>query len=403
MRSIALVTPNTDTFSNPTLLFLVRKLIDQNYKILFFGHKQIFIPEEIKEKIELHSLPFNFISFFGRPDSSRRPLDIVKLVKQYSKLYKLFRIKNKVKALLCIDPMGIVYGGRIKNLIDVKLIYISFEIFFENEISNKEKKKVKFLEKEYSRKSEIIVIQDSEREKLLRSENELGKDVKFMHIPVSPEKLNSGDKKSEVYFDLYKEFNIPEGKTIVIYSGSLQNWSGIKKILELFPDKWDNENWLLIHTHNDLPENNETKQRIYKLIKDKRNISFHNKPFQDFSEYAGFLSGCHIGLAVYFPNYEDSFSGKNVEEIGLSSGKFSTYIMLNKPTITTSNKIYKYLNENYNFGYIVDSVEEINTGIRNIKKEYEIKTAGCDKLFREVLDPELRINNLTDLLNSYYR
>ncbi|MCB0726133.1 MAG: hypothetical protein KDD00_01615 [Ignavibacteriae bacterium] len=399
MKAIAIITPNTDTFSNPTLLIMIRKLIAQNYKIIFFGHQQIFIPSEIREKIELHSLPFNFISFFGRPDPSRRIFDILKLVKQYLELYRILRINNDVKALICVDPMGIVFGGRIKKIINMKLIYASFEIFFEDEIKDPDKKQIKKLEKEYSKKSEFIVIQDIEREKLLKSANDLGSGIKFLHIPVSPEKIPEPYGNT----DMKKELNIPENKTIIVYSGSLQNWSGIKKILALFPCKWDNDHWLLIHTHNDLPEGNETKDMIRKLISDKQNISFHNKPFTDFSEYSEFLSGCDIGLAVYFPNYEDSFSGKNVEEIGLSSGKFSTYIMLGKPTITTSNKIYNSLNEKYNFGYIIDSADEIKEGIYNIISGYESKVSGCNNLYNEVLDPEVSIHNFMSELSSYYR
>jgi len=398
LKSIAIITPNTDTFSNPTLIITIKKLIDDNYKILFFGHEQIFIPQEFKEKVEFHQLPFNFTSFFGRPKFHRRGLDLYKLIMQYREINSLFKLRNKVKALICIDPMGVVLGGRIKKIINVKLIYFSFEIFFDDEISDADKKRVKSLEKEYSKKTELIVIQDSERENLLRRENELGEDIKFFHIPVSPERLKSTGSK----IDLYKEFSIPEDKTIIVYSGSLQSWSGIMKILDLFPEKWNNENWLLIHTHNDLPEGNETKEKIKKLILEKNNITFNNKPFTEFKEYAEFLSECDIGLAVYFPNYEDSFSGKNVEEIGLSSGKFSTYIMLGKPTITTSNKIYNYLNEKYNYGYIIDTAEDIKEGIVNIKSEYDMKVSGCKKLFKEVLDPEMKINNLLKEIGSYY-
>lgn len=398
MKSIAIITPNTDTFSNPTLLIMIRKLIDQNYNILFFGHKQIFIPKEIRDKIEFHPLPFNFSSFFCRQKKvNRRILDLIKLLKQYIAIYKLFRIENKISTLICIDPFGIVVGGRIKKLVNVKLIYLSFEIFFEEEIANEDKKRVKTLEKEYSKRSEFIVIQDSEREKLLRSANELGNEMEFFHIPVSPEKTEVNDSK----FDLCKELNIPQDKIIIVYSGSLQSWSGILNILDLFPDQWDNEHWLLIHTHNDLPENNEIKHRIDKLIKEKQNISFHNIPFPGFLEYAGFLAGCDIGLAVYFPDYEDSFSGKNVGEIGLSSGKFSTYIMLGKPTITSSNKIYNYLNEKYNFGYIIDSADEIKKGIKEINAEYESKVEGCNNLYKEILEPETKINNFMEKVNSY--
>ena len=41
MKSIAIITPKTDTFSNPILVILFERLIKENYKILFFAFDQL--------------------------------------------------------------------------------------------------------------------------------------------------------------------------------------------------------------------------------------------------------------------------------------------------------------------------------------------------------------------------
>lgn len=397
MKSIAIITPKIDTFSNPTLILLFERLIKEEYKILFFAFEQLFIPGEIREKIELHEIPFNFFSFFRRPETIRRPFDIIKMIKQYHKLYRLFKIENKINTMVCIDPMGLVYGGRIRKLINVKIIYASFEIFFEDEFYDEEKKLIKTLEKEYSVKADLVIVQDKVREKLLRGENSFRKDTKFMHIPVSPQ-----DSETDIAgSDICSELNIPKDKTIVVYSGNLQRWSGINEILDLFPDKWNNDFWFVIHSHFILEENNLLKLRLDEMIKDKMNITFHNKPFYHTKDYNSFLSCCHIGLAVYIPNTIDFFAGKNIIEIGLSSGKFSTYMMLGLPTVTTSNSIYKELNEIYNFGETITNIEELPDKLDEVISNYDLKKKGCRVIFKKELDPSTRIDILMKQIDEY--
>ncbi|MBK8551391.1 MAG: hypothetical protein IPL53_10170 [Ignavibacteria bacterium] len=398
MKSIAVITPKIDTFSNPTLILIFEKLIEENYKILFFAFDQLFIPREIRDNIELHSLPFNFISFFKRPKISRRPYDILKMMKQYYELYKLLKVKNKVNAIICIDPMGLVFAGRINRLINLKIIYASFEIFFRDEISFENKKKIQMLENKYSKNVDLVVVQDKKRESLLKSVNNFGKKTKFLNIPVSPKSMEVIQND----YDIYEDLNIPREKIIVVYSGTLQNWCGINEILSLFPDKWNSDFWFVIHSHYILEEENELKKRINELIKNKMNITFHNKPFYYYKEYARFLSKCDIGIAVYFPNKVDFFAGKNIIEIGLSSGKFSAYMMLGIPTITTSNSIYNELNAKYNYGCTINVAEDIPEALVKIKTNYDEKVKGCKEIFSQVLDPVSGIDNLIDNINEYY-
>ncbi len=390
IKTIAIVTPKIDTFSNPTLTLLIERLLEENYKILFFGYEQMFVPPEIYGKINFYPLPFNFYKFIKSPNS------IIKLFSQYYELYKTLRIKNKVDTIICVDPMGMVIAGRITKLIKVKLIYISFEIFFEDEFYIQRKKVLKSLEMNYSQKVDTVVIQDGRRERLLKNVNNFKDTTKFIHVPVSPKRVQLKPER----YDIYKELNIPADKTIVVYSGTLQNWCGINEILNLLSGEWSSEYWLVIHSHHTEIENNELKEKIEDLIKNNFNLTYHNKPFYNYAEYAEFLSGCHIGIAMYIPNNMDIFAGKNIEEIGLASGKFSTYMMIGLPTITTANSLYPSLNLKYNFGETIGNASEIPSALTKIKADYKNKVNGCKSIYENVLNPVSKIDNLINHING---
>lgn len=392
MKSIAILTPKVDTFSNPTLTLLIEKLLESGYKILFFGYEQIFIPDDIKDKLNFYHLPFHFYKFY------RRPYDVVKLVKQYYKLYRILKIENNVKTLICVDPMGLVIAGRIRRLVNLRVIYTSFEIFFEDEFFIESKKVLKKLEIKYSKKVELVVIQDKDREKLLKDANKFKEKTKFLNIPVSPKPLTILPDNYDIYLDL----KIPKDKKIIVYSGTLQEWSGINGILNLLQNGWNSDLWLLVHSHSVLDFNDELLQKIDLLKMQNRNITFHNKPFNDFNDYAKFLSRCHVGIATYFPNTVDIFAGKNIEEIGLSSGKFATYMMLGIPTITTANSIFKKLNSRYKFGETIKLIEEIPLALSRIFDNYNKRTIACRDLYENELNPVSGIDNLVQYIEETY-
>ena len=390
METIAFITTRIDTFSNPTLIILFEKLIEKNYNILFFGFDQMFIPREIRKKLIFCELPFNHYEF------KRSSKNIIKQTKQYLRLYKILKLKFKVKKIICIDPFGIVIGGRIKKLINFKLIYFSFEIFFEDEFIVDRKKIIKKLEIKYSENVDLLVIQDPAREKLLREVSNFNERMKVIHIPVSPRPMNYELKN----YDIFEEHKIPEDKIIIIYSGSLMEWSGIYKLLNTLPVKPESEYWLILHSHHKLSNETELKIKITELINKNYNITIHDKPFYDYKDYYAFLVNCNIGITTYYPNTTDVFAGKNIEEIGLSSGKFSTYMMLGIPTITTPNAVYKELNGKYNFGEIINTMEESDEAIRKISKDYKIKSEGCKKLYEEVLNPLTGFGKLMNYLKE---
>ncbi|MFZ1321205.1 MAG: hypothetical protein WAT71_06575 [Ignavibacteria bacterium] len=389
-KTIVILSPKIDTFSNPTLVVLIQKLINRGYKIIYYGFDQLFIPSEYRKYFEFLELPFNFYTLENNLKS------YIKLVKQYIKLFVKLKLKNKVNTIICVDPMGLVIGGRIKTLLSFKLVYASFEIFFEDEFFVQRKKVMKKLEMNYSKLVNIVIIQDEKREKLLKSVNNFSDNTDFHRIPVSPLKMEI----TETDYDIHKELNIPEDKLIVIYSGSLQNWSGLNEIISLFPKKWNNDFWLIIHTHQKLNEDSDLKIEINQLNINRQNITIHEKPFYRFEEYFEFLSKCDIGIATYFPNNLDIFAGKNLEAIGLSSGKFSSYMMLGIPTITTNHFIYRFLNNKYKFGEIINTISELPDALNKVRTGIKEKSESCKRLYDEVLNPEMKIELLIDRIES---
>lgn len=390
MKTIAILTPKTDTFSNPTLTILIEKLLEQKYKILFYGSEQMIAPEEINKKLSYYPLPFFFYKFRNNVTS------IKKLLKQYYDLYKSLKSENNVKVMICVDPMGLVIAGRVRKLFKFKLIYASFEIFIREEFASDPKVILKDLEIKYSKDVDLVLIQDERRKKLLSETVDFRDSVEYVNIPVSPKRIEINSDRNK----LKAELNIPAEKTIVVYSGTLRKWSGINEILDLFNDKWSPDFWLVIHTHSILEEGDELKKRIDCLISKGKNISFHNKPFDDFKDYAEFLSGCDIGIATYFPDDNDIFAGKNIKEIGLSSGKFSTYMMLGIPTVTTSNSMYRELNDQYNFGEVIENTGEIPAALISIKNNYAQKSAGCNAMYESELNPEKKLQTLMNYIEE---
>lgn len=390
MKSLAFVTPKIDTFSNPTLIALIEELQRRDIRIIFFGFEQIFIPSQIRKHLELNELPFNFYEF---EPSARR---IKKLAFQYADIYYKLKCKHGTECIFCVDPMGLVVAGRMKNLLNAKIIYASFEIFFEDEFVDQRKKVLKRLENVYSEDVDTVVIQDPRREALLREVNNFRNGTRFVHIPVAPVPIDvTADK-----VDVHRLLRIPREKRIAVYSGSLLGWSGINEMLDQFPDNWDNDFWFLIHSHHRLENIDPVKKKIDELISEGMQITLHDWPFYEYKEYASFLAGCDVGFATYFPNPMDIFAGKNIQVIGLSSGKLSTYMMLGLPSVVTNHMTYAELMQGYEFGSIIYSAKDIRNALKRINENYDRFSSNCLRLYNEILDPTQKILRLADMIEN---
>jgi hypothetical protein len=385
MKKIAVVTPNSDTFTNPTLTSLFHILKEQGIDVFLFGpDQQPSCPDN------LTNLKFKETVF--KLNLFRNPRYYSKHWTSYFKIKRLLR-KEKIYTVLAVDPLGVIVGGRIKRFFckSIKLSYLSFEIFFKKELSSHY---LLLKEKEiyYSKFVDSLLIQDLKRRDLILHENNiLLPENQIALVPVSPMKIKISEKP-----DTHKILNIPKQKKLVVYSGSVGTWCGTNAIIEAF-DKgyWIDSHWLVFHTRTSLQADNPFYADLKRLDAD-RNIPFslHPHPYDSFEELAMFLSGFDMALALYYPNNENPYYGQNMRDIGLSSGKFSMYMMLGLPTIVTPCDIYVELLKKYQFGAVISDIEQIGRVLRSS----DFSNQNACNLYEKELQPDKRLENYINIL-----
>jgi hypothetical protein len=384
-KKIAVVTPNPDTFTNPTMSALFYVLKEKGVDVYLFGpEQQPACPSNLSNVIVV---PSHFkLNLF------KNPKDYISQLKSYCKIFRFIR-KNNIRTLLAVDPLGLIIGGRIKRFIGKKihLSYLSFEIFFKKELSGHY---LNLKEKEiyYSSFVDSLLVQDEKRKELLLQENKMNLlDKQIALVPVSPMKIEVSDK-----IDLYERLKISRDKKLAVYSGSVGNWCGTDAIIEAFEKGyWDTNYHLVFHTRKPLKEGDLYFEELTKLDKDNAvPFSLHPHPFDGFDELSAFLVGFDLALALYYPNNNNPYYGMNMKEIGLSSGKFSTYMMLGLPTIVTSCSIYDELLTKYAFGAVLTDIKKMKESFKQI----EIKNNETAKLYEELLSPVLGMGNYIDII-----
>lgn len=385
LKSIIIITPNSDTFTNPTMIALFQLLKEEKLMIYLVGPTQhLSCPADFRN---LKMVNINLKLFVWK-----NPKHIFSQLISYYKIYQLIK-KQKVKTVLAVDPLALIWAGRVKRFFASKihLSYLSFEIFFKEELAGYYLK-LKQKEIYYSSLINSLLTQDETRKNLLIEENHLNIDEsKIALVPVSPMEIQVKEIP-----DLHQHLSIHYQKKMAVYSGSVGEWCGTHAIIEAFDKKyWDESYHLVFHTRTEITKENPFYEDLNRLHADEHiPFSLHLHPFDTFEELSVFLSGFDLALALYYPNNENPYYGKNMKEIGLSSGKFSTYMMLALPTIVTSCSVYEELIQKYAFGAVIQNIQDLK------KATNIIENAPNDslKLYQEVLNPKISIFNYYQLL-----
>lgn len=284
------------------------------------------------------------------------------------------------KAIIGVDPEGLVTAEHIAELLHVPLIYWSFELLLSRELRDKKWKILKEREVLLSRKADIIVIQDEERAKLMAMDNDVPMN-KFLFIPNAP--ILPVQQKS-IYW--HQHFELNKDYHIVLYAGSLGDWTGVREIISSV-NKWP-ESWVLIvHTrsrYNSSEEGRRLLKELQKIAVPNR-VFFSTKPVPN-SIYPKLVAGANIGIAFYLPS-DSPYTQENIHTIGLSSGKIAYYLGLGLPVIVNRWPSISKLVENEGCGIVVESASEIGEAIRRISQQYKDFQNNAYKAFGKYFEP----------------
>ncbi|MCA1647485.1 MAG: hypothetical protein LC797_19175 [Chloroflexi bacterium] len=180
----------------------------------------------------------------------------------------------------------------------------------------------------------------------------------------------------------HERFDLPNDARVIIHSGSLGDWTGIEAIVDSAPS-WPDPWVLVIHTRHAA----ESSAYVDDLRKraDPRRVWFSLKPVPR-QAYDPLIDGADVGLAFYVPTSGSSFTQRNVQTIGLSSGKLAYYLRAGLPVIVNTSATIAEIVEGAGCGISVANAHGIPPALARIAADYSAFSRSATAFFDGRLD-----------------
>lgn len=386
---IAIFQPHEDTFTNPTVVNFLKRLSSLNFGI------DLYIPKS-KKSVYLQEKLFQFPSYpvlrIVWRSGLHASLDSVLHFYNNTKFYSIIRNKE-YDLVFAIDPDGLIAAYQLIKRNHAPLFYFSFEIFFQHELRSSREKKIKSWEIEASKFVDCVIIQDEQRWKLLKKENDIQHN-NVIYMPVAP----AGPSEREKTAYLREKLNIPLEKTIVLFSQGIGSWSGVEELVEE-AHTWSDKFILVIHSRNFVNDPEFLENINAKCNPNKVKFDLEPVPF---NKYSDLVSSADIGL-VLRKYYNNKYTGDNIRYVGLSSGTLSTYMKHGLPVISNNEHSHKDIFTKHRCGVYVKDFSEIEEALDIIDLNYEGMRNNCFSFFEDVLDFDGHFDQLMSKIATYLK
>ena len=310
------------------------------------------------------------------------------LVAQIEKIKKLHSEKP-YKIVIGVDPEGFKIAGDISDSLNINLVYWSLELLLTKELTDKYWINLKECEKKLSQRASFIIIQDKKRSKLLALDNNIPRD-KFLFIPNAPKGFYQ--EQNSNYW--HKYFKLDKNTRIVLHSGSIGNWTGVKDIIRSVGD-WP-KNWIfIIHTRFNSNQDSNLKE-LYDVVTCDR-IFFSTEGVSSL-KYPELVAGADIGIAFYVPE-KPPYTLENIHTVGFSSGKISYYLRAGLPVIINQWPDISEFIKTEKCGIAVNNADEICKVISIIEKNYNEYRNNAYEAFKKYLESTSYIKKFVKKVN----
>jgi hypothetical protein len=397
---LAIVYPRANLDTVPSLIGAAEQLAEAGHDVDVFTYRQAGQPDPdfAQPRIHLRSLGVEGLADYSTaslrgvvkrvgwlPNVARAPL-----VRTYNVLGAGLAGGSRLAArarsavaereapygcVVGVDPDGLDLAHSIAR--GAPLGYFSLELLLSYELSTPADLQLKAHERELSQKAAFVIVQDEQRGRLLAEDNSIdwSRVVLVPNAPAGPARRRPGR-----YW--HTRFQLPDDKRVVIHSGSLGDWTGIEGIVDSttsWPAGWV----LVIHTRFDA----ESTAYIggLRTRADPRRVYFSLKPVPR-QEYDPLIDGAEVGLAFYVPQSGSAFTQRNVQTIGLSSGKLAYYLRAGLPVVVNQAASIAEVVDARRLGRSVADATGIGEALRHIADGYDAFSAGALRFFDEHQD-----------------
>jgi glycosyltransferase involved in cell wall biosynthesis len=397
---IAIVYPRANVDTVPSLIGAAEQLAECGYDVDLFTYTQAGQPAPAfsSPRVRLRSLGVDGLADHSTaglrtlvkragwlPNAARAPLSRGYAVlgaglAQGSRLAARARsaVADPAEGYACVigvDPDGLALAHTLARGAPVG--YYSLELLLSYELSSPEEQQLKARERELSRQAAFVVVQDEARGRLLAEDNDLAWS-RLVLVPNAPP--GPARRRPSGYW--HSRFELPPDARVALHSGSLGDWTGIEAIVDAAAD-WPPHWVLVVHTRYDA----ESSQYVDGLRKraDAARVFFSLKPLPR-QDYDPLIDGADVGLAFYVSSEGSSFTQRNVQTIGLSSGKLAYYLRAGLPVIVNRASSIAEVVETSGCGAAVPDASGIGPALERISERYSGFSAGACAFFDERLD-----------------
>jgi glycosyltransferase involved in cell wall biosynthesis len=274
-----------------------------------------------------------------------------------------------------VDPDGLALAHSLAR--GAPLGYYSLELLLSYELSTPADRQLKAQERTLSQQAAFVIVQDEERGRLLAEDNAIDWS-RVVLVPNAP----AGPARREPRRYWQTRFDLPVDTRVVIHSGSLGDWTGIEAIVDSTAS-WPADWVLVIHTRFDAQSSGYVES--LRARADPRRVYFSLKPVPR-QDYDPLIDGADVGLAFYVPQPGSAFTQRNVQTIGLSSGKLAYYLRAGLPVVVNQASSIAEVVDQRSLGISVATAADIGAALQRISEEYDRYSASALRFFDETLD-----------------
>lgn len=274
-----------------------------------------------------------------------------------------------------VDPDGLKLAQSYAR--GAPIVYFSLELLLSYELTAAADQQLKAEERELSRQAAFVVVQDEARAQLLAEDNA----IPFERVALMPN-APAGPARRQLTGYWHERFNLPAETRVVLHSGSLGEWTGIDAIVRSAAD-WPWPWALVIHTRYDAESSSYVDQ--LRASADPQRVYFSLKPVAR-QEYDPLIDGADVGVAFYVPLEGSAFTQRNVQTIGLSSGKLAYYLRAGLPVVVNRASSIAAIVDSRGIGRSVDDAGDIRAALEAITSDYAELSGAAVAFFDEQLD-----------------